>query len=196
MAGLDEAGRGPLAGPVVAAVVVLRQPDPQLIPGLGDSKQLSPARREAAFDLLHQERGRYVVGWGIGWASPAEIDQTDILRATHLAAARALKQLPVWPELLLTDALMLPGCSWKGRQIPLVRGDGRCLCIGAASILAKVTRDRIMAGYDTEFPGYGFARHQGYPTPEHYQALADLGATAIHRRSFLRSARLPDTSGV
>jgi ribonuclease HII len=173
----------------VAAVCVLNHPDPSLLPGLDDSKKLTPDRREAVYQLLHDQLGRAVAGFGIGMATAAEIDATDILRATQLAATRALRQIPVWPRLLLTDALTLPGPVWTGRQVPLVRGDGRCLAIAAASVLAKVTRDRYMARMAEQYPGYGFERHAGYPTPSHYAALEALGPCPIHRQSFLRGRR-------
>lgn len=176
VAGVDEAGRGPLAGPVVAAAVIL---DPDRIPpGLNDSKRLTPARREA---LAPEIRAQAL--WALGLASVQEIDALNILRASHLAMCRALAALPARPDLALVDGNLLP------RELPcpgqaVVKGDSRSLSIAAASILAKVERDRIMAGLDRECPGYGWAENAGYPTASHRQALIRLGPTPHHRRSF------------
>lgn len=176
VAGVDEAGRGPLAGPVVAAAVIL---DARRIPpGLNDSKRLTAARREALAPLI---RAQAVCGLGL--ASVAEIDALNILRASHLAMCRALAALPALPGLALVDGNLLP------RDLPcagqaVVGGDGLSLSIAAASILAKVERDRIMARLDRECPGYGWAGNAGYPTPGHREALSRLGPTPHHRRSF------------
>ncbi|RME96625.1 MAG: ribonuclease HII [Verrucomicrobia bacterium] len=184
IAGVDEAGRGPLAGPVVAAAVVfpaemIRRGLPPELAGLNDSKQVAPARREAwfAFLMSHPE-----IECGIAEASPEEIDRLNILRATHLAMARALGQLRSLPEHTLVDGRPAP--SLPGPQTALVRGDARSFSIAAASILAKVTRDRLMCRLDEAHPGYGFARHKGYPTPAHLEALRRLGPCPAHRRSF------------
>ncbi len=175
--GIDEAGRGPWAGPVSAAAVIW--PAGVAVPeGVTDSKKLSPARRDALFDAI---MARAHVG--IGEASVEEIDALNILRATMLAMARAVAALPVVPDHALIDGNRLP----PGLPCPattLVKGDALSLSIGAASIIAKVHRDRIMEAADLRFPGYGFARHMGYGTPEHHEALQRLGPTSFHRTSF------------
>jgi ribonuclease HII len=180
VAGIDEAGRGALAGPVAAAVVVL-PPEPQLLDGMTgvrDSKQLSPSQRETAQEtILH-----YAAGWGVGFASPAEIDQLGILPATRLAASRALHELAISPMHILLDYLFLPDISVP--QTSLIKGDCRSLSIAAASILAKVSRDDQMREYDRTCPGYGFANHKGYGTVAHRAALKQLGPSPIHRLSF------------
>jgi ribonuclease HII len=176
IAGVDEAGRGPLAGPVVAAAVIL---DPARIPpGLNDSKRLTAARRTALVPLIQAASV-----WAVGQASVAEIDALNILRASHLAMVRALAGLAVAPDLALIDGNLLP------RDLPcagqaVVGGDARSLSIAAASILAKVARDRIMADLDRQHPGYGWAQNAGYPSPGHRAALLTLGLTPHHRRSF------------
>jgi len=184
LAGVDEAGRGPWAGPVVAAAVVLA-PDfaeaecDGLLRGLTDSKQLSPARREHFFELLC---ARPEVGVGVGRAEVAEIDALNILRATHLAMARALGQLDPPAEFALVDGLPVPGLPCPAQA--LIRGDARSLSIAAASVVAKVTRDRWMVDLDRAFPAYGFARHKGYGTAAHRRALQACGPCPLHRRSF------------
>jgi len=176
VAGIDEAGRGPLAGPVVAACVVLPfEADFALV---ADSKALSDQARRRALDELHRS-GAAV---GTGEASPAEIDELNILRATHLAMGRALANCPVRPSYALVDGLPVPSLPVPHRAI--VRGDATCLSIAAASIVAKVTRDAIMMEMDAAHPGYGFARHKGYPTRAHLEALVRLGPSPVHRRSF------------
>ena len=176
VAGVDEAGRGPLAGPVVAAAVIL-DPD-RRIKGLDDSKLLTPARRESLFaEILERARG---VGTGI--VDPQTIDRVNILEATRLAMLAALRKLSPRPELVLIDALRLPALALP--QKPLVKGDRRSASIAAASIVAKVTRDRLMLEADARFPQYGFARHKGYPTPKHLAALQKHGPCPIHRRTF------------
>jgi ribonuclease HII len=176
VAGVDEAGRGPLAGPVVAAAVRL---DPACIPpGLDDSKRLAAARRAALSRALHD-----CAEIGIGMAGVDEIDSLNILRASHLAMCRALAALPAPPDHALIDGHLLP----QGLPCPataIVRGDALCLSIAAASIVAKVTRDRIMVDLAQQYPGYGWERNAGYPTPDHRQALQRLGVTPVHRRSF------------
>jgi ribonuclease HII len=174
--GVDEAGRGPLAGPVTAAAVWL---DPARLPtGLGDSKQLGARAREALFDQIMLS-----ADVGIGHATPAEIDTINILQATYLAMRRAIAALRVSPDLALIDGNRLPsdlGCAGQ----TIVKGDATVASIAAASIIAKVTRDRIMQGLDRRHPGYGWAENAGYPTKRHINAIADLGVTAEHRRSF------------
>ena len=174
--GVDEAGRGPLAGPVTAAAVRL---DPDDLPqGLQDSKRLSVAAREALFGQI-MARGAV----GIGHASPAEIDEINILQATWLAMRRAIAALPCAPDHLLIDGNRLPpGLPCPAQAI--IKGDGKVASIAAASIVAKVTRDRIMARLDLVYPGYGWAENAGYPTKRHKNAIADLGPTPEHRRSF------------
>jgi ribonuclease HII len=176
VAGIDEAGRGPLAGPVVAAAVVLAHD--RRIRGLADSKLLAPAEREGLFHLI-QERA---VAVGVGIVDHATIDRINILQATLRAMAEALARLAVTPELVITDFVTLPALACPQRN--LVAGDRRCASVAAASIVAKVTRDRIMLEVDRQFPGYGFARHKGYATPEHLAALDLYGPCPIHRRTF------------
>ena len=183
VAGVDEAGRGPLAGPVVAAAVMFREAPPEgLAALLDDSKRLSAARRDLAFAALAAARGAGALEYGIGAASAAEIGALNILRATWLAMARALARLPAPPDLALVDGKTAPPLPCPVRMV--IGGDGRSLSIAAASILAKVTRDRAMARLDRRWPGYGFAAHQGYPTALHRAALARLGACPHHRRGF------------
>ena len=177
VAGVDEAGRGPLAGPVAVAAVILDPARP--IAGLGDSKALSEARREALAPLVRE----YALAWHLEWVHPAEIDRINILQATLAGMSRALRALRPAPRSALVDGNRLP------RDLPcpaqaLVKGDAREPAIMAASILAKVARDRLMRELDAQFPGYGFALHKGYPTPEHLEALRRLGPCAEHRRSF------------
>ena len=183
IAGVDEAGRGPLAGPVAAAAVIL--PRGFSCPGLDDSKKLTAKRREALFEFIttHTE-----VIWAVAMASPEEIDQINILRATHLAMRRAVDSLSPAPDHCLIDGLPV-----KGFHLPhdgIVKGDGLSLSIAAASIIAKVTRDRLMREIDVEFPQFGFARHQGYGTKEHLEALRIHGPCRHHRRSFQPVAQL------
>ncbi len=176
IAGLDEAGRGPLAGPVVAAAVMLSADRP--IPGLRDSKRLSPQQRYTVYRAILQQ----AVAWGIGIVPHVQIDQHDVLWATKEAMIRAVRQLPWAPDLLLIDgtvSLPLPIA-----QRTVVRGDACCASIAAASVLAKVIRDRLMVAYATRYPEYGFDKHKGYPTREHYACLQKYGPCAIHRRSF------------
>ena len=183
--GVDEVGRGPLAGPVVAACVVitqdlLREPIPAYLYEVDDSKKLSAAKREELSGLLHNQEG---LEMGIGIVDQTVIDRINILEATRLAMHSALEKLSTPPEYLLVDGSgRLPGYALP--QMPIVKGDSLSLSIGAASIIAKVVRDRIMQSYDAEFPGYGFAKHKGYGTAEHLESLRKLGPCAIHRRSF------------
>lgn len=190
VAGVDEAGRGPLAGPVVAAAVLF---EPEFLvaqaqgelEGLTDSKKLSSARREHFFSLL---TSRADVSIGVGRAEVEEIDRLNILRATHLAMARALKALPMTPDHALVDGRPVPNLPCPSTAI--VGGDGLSLSIAAASVVAKVTRDRLMEELDHQHPGYGFVRHKGYGTPEHLAALRRLGPSPCHRRSFAPVSQL------
>ena len=177
VAGVDEAGRGPLAGPVTAAAVVLDLCVP--IPGIGDSKAITEARREKLFDLI-QERA---VAWAIGWATAEEIDQINILQASFLAMRRALDQIPGQFLAVAVDGnRVIPKLELPQRAI--VKGDARVAEIGAASILAKVARDRYMLELHERFPQYGFAKHKGYPTADHVEALRCHGPMPEHRRTF------------
>ena len=176
VAGIDEAGRGPLAGPVVAAAVVLAHD--RRIRGLADSKLLAPPEREGLFRLI-QERALAV---GVGIVDHETIDRINILQATRQAMAEALARLAVMPELIITDFVTLPALPCPQKN--LVAGDRRCASVAAASIVAKVVRDRIMVEVDRRFPVYGFARHKGYATREHLAALDLYGPCPIHRRTF------------
>jgi len=192
-AGVYEAGRGPLAGPVVAAALVfdpdfLQQEVHGRLAGLNDSKQLSAATRERFFALLTAQPE---VDYAVGICSVAEIDDLNILRATHQAMVRALRALPRLPDLALVDGLPVPGLPCPAQAI--VAGDAQSLSIAAASIIAKVTRDRIMAELDRQYPHYGFARHKGYGTRAHLDALRRHGPCPCHRKSFapVRQLELP-----
>ncbi|MHB1421154.1 MAG: ribonuclease HII [Bacillota bacterium] len=176
VAGLDEAGRGPLAGPVLAAAVIL--PQKCLLPGLNDSKLVPPAHRIRLESRIKQE----AVAWSVGAATVAEIDTINILEASRLAMHRAILGLTIAPQHLLVDGLALPRATLP--QTPLIGGDRRSASIAAASILAKVERDRIMEYLDNVYPGYGFAGHKGYPTREHLECLGKLGPTPVHRQTF------------
>lgn len=181
VAGIDEAGRGPLAGPVVAAAVILNPAQP--IPGLDDSKKLSATRREE----LAADVRQHALGYAVAWADRAEIDALNILQATLLAMRRAIVGLPVWPRRVLVDGNRLPNLSFHDVDIPgdaVIGGDASVPSISAASILAKVTRDRIMQRVDRLYPGYGFAQHKGYGTPEHLRGIDRQGPCEAHRRSF------------
>jgi len=178
--GIDEAGRGPLAGPVVAAAVIF--PRGFAMQGLDDSKKLSPERRE---DLARQIHDR-AAAVGVGVVSAEDIDRHNILNATHLAVRCAVGALKVQPDYFLTDYLHL---GWaEAPVVALERGDSRCASVAAASIVAKVARDKIMTSYHSEFPGYGFADHKGYATAAHVKALRVLGPTTIHRLTFRGTA--------
>ena len=177
--GVDEAGRGPLAGPVCAAAVIL-PPDLEL-EGLNDSKKLSEKRREALYPLICEQ----ALAYGIAFASEQEIDELNILQATFLAMRRAVEQLGQKPDLALVDGNREP--DFGGIPVrTIIKGDSRSANIAAASILAKVTRDRFMLGQDAVYPQYGFAVHKGYGTQKHYAALREFGPCPIHRRSFLK----------
>lgn len=177
--GIDEAGRGPLAGPVVAGAVIL--PKDCEILYLNDSKKLSPVKREALYEEIMEK----ALAVGVGMASPARIDQINILQATYEAMRTAVAKLGVTPDILLNDAVTIPGIGI--RQVPIIKGDAKSVSIAAASIIAKVTRDRLMAEYDRILPGYGFARHKGYGSKEHIEAIQTLGPTPIHRKSFIKN---------
>jgi ribonuclease HII len=181
VAGVDEAGRGPLAGPVVAAAVVIA-PD-RRVRGVADSKVLPPERREELFAMI-QERA---VAVGVGVVDHLTIDRINILEATRVAMAQALAVLAVVPELVITDFVALRALACPQRN--LVDGDARCASVAAASIVAKVTRDRLMRELDAEFPAYGFARHKGYATAEHIAAIDRHGLCPLHRRSFVSAWR-------
>ncbi|MDI6709210.1 MAG: ribonuclease HII [Bacillota bacterium] len=188
IAGVDEAGRGPLAGPVVAAAVIL--PVPAMIPGLDDSKRLAaPVRERVAADVLRQASA-----WGIGLASVEEIDDINILRASLLAMRRALAVMGTAPQWVLVDG-STPIADLPWPQRPLVGGDATSASVAAASVLAKVFRDRLMEEADLQYPAYGFAAHKGYATKAHYRALARWGPCPLHRRAFLPAPSLfPDMS--
>lgn len=177
--GIDEAGRGPLAGPVVAAAVVL--PKECEILGLNDSKKLSPARREA----LYKEIREKAVSFGVGVVSPGVIDEINVLQATYEAMRQAVAALSVRPDRFLNDAVVIPGIEAE-RQVSIVKGDAKSVSIAAASILAKVERDHMMEVYDGLYPQYGFARHKGYGTKAHMEAIRAFGMCPIHRRTFLK----------
>ncbi|MCU0771083.1 MAG: ribonuclease HII [Verrucomicrobia bacterium] len=184
VAGVDEAGRGPLAGPVVAAAVVLptgwiESAWPDALAGLNDSKQLTETQREHFFGLLTTE---VQVRWAVAWADAATIDRENILRATHQAMRAALEQLEPPPDHILVDGRAVP--SLRFPQTALVKGDARSYSIAAASVLAKVTRDRFMLECHAQWPQYGFAGHKGYGTPQHLAAIAEHGPCPIHRLTF------------
>jgi len=176
VAGIDEAGRGPLAGPVVAAAVIIGAD--RRIRGLADSKLLTPEQRETLFSVISER----AIAVGIGIVDHLTIDRINILQATRVAMAEALAGLIVAPDLVITDFVALSGLTCPQRN--LVDGDARCASVAAASIIAKVTRDRLMLDADHNFPEYGFARHKGYATPEHLAALDRLGPCPLHRRTF------------
>jgi len=176
IAGVDEVGRGPLVGNVVAAAVILDPARP--VAGLADSKKLSAVKREALAIQIREQ----ALCWSVAWATPAEIDELNILHATLLAMQRAVASLAPAAEFALIDGNRCPALPCPSQ--PVVKGDARVQCISAASILAKVFRDQEMAQLDQLYPDYGFARHKGYPTPEHLQALKAYGALPEHRRSF------------
>ena len=177
--GIDEAGRGPFAGPVVAGAVIL--PKDHTILYLNDSKKLSEKKREELYDVIMEQ----AVAVGTGMAGPARIDEINILQATYEAMRMAIEQLTVKPDILLNDAVTIPEVHIK--QVPIVKGDAKSVSIAAASIIAKVTRDRLMREYDAVFPGYDFASNKGYGTKAHIEGLKKFGPTPIHRRSFIRN---------
>lgn len=175
--GIDEVGRGPLAGPVVASAVIL--PKDCDILYINDSKKLSEKKREMLFDEIMEK----AVAVGIGIVGPERIDEINILQATYEAMREAISKLAVQPDVLLNDAVKIPGVDIP--QVSIIKGDAKSASIGAASIIAKVTRDRMMVQYDSIFPEYGFAANKGYGTAVHIAALKELGPTPIHRRSFI-----------
>ncbi len=176
--GIDEVGRGPFAGPVVAGAVIL--PKDCDILYINDSKQVPEKMREKLYDEITEK----AVACSVGHASPQRIDEINILQATYEAMREAIQNLGVSPDLLLNDAVNIPGVSIK--QVPIIKGDSKSISIGAASIYAKVTRDREMAEYDKKYPGYGFAKHVGYGTKEHIKAIQELGPCPIHRLTFIK----------
>ena len=182
IAGVDEAGRGPLAGEVVAAAVILDSDKP--ITGLNDSKKLSASSRQRCYDRIVEN----AMAFAVSRASVQEIDDLNILQATLLAMQRAVAKLSVTPEFVYVDGNFCP--RWDYPSAAIIKGDARLQCVAAASILAKVTRDRDMQELEKTFPGYGFARHKGYPTKDHLQALSKLGPCSAHRRTFKPVAEL------
>ena len=177
--GIDEVGRGPLAGPVVAGAVILPRDCDILY--INDSKKLSAAKREVLYDEIMEK----AVAVGIGMASPKRIDEINILQATYEAMRDAIKKLAVTPALLLNDAVTIPQVNIK--QVPIIKGDAKSISIGAASIVAKVTRDRMMVEYDRIMPEYGFASNKGYGSKEHIEALKKYGPSPIHRATFIKN---------
>ena len=177
--GIDEVGRGPLAGPVVAGAVIL-PPDCKIL-YINDSKQLSEKKREELYEIIIEQ----AVSCGIGYATPERIDEINILQATYEAMREAISKLHPEPKLLLNDAVKIPGVSIP--QVPIIKGDAKSISIGAASIIAKVTRDRLMVEYDKVFPEYDFAGNKGYGSAAHIDALKKYGPTPIHRRSFIKN---------
>ena len=177
--GIDEVGRGPLAGPVVAGAVIL--PTDCEILYLNDSKKLSEKKRELLYDEIMEK----AVATGIGVISPARIDEINILQATYEAMRMAISNLKVQPSVLLNDAVTIPLVEIP--QVPIIKGDAKSVSIAAASIIAKVTRDRMMAEYEEIYPGYSFASNKGYGSAQHIAALKELGPTPIHRRTFIKN---------
>lgn len=176
--GIDEVGRGPLAGPVVACGVILPK-DTRLL-YINDSKQLSKAKREQLYKEIIEE----AVAVGIGIIDAGRIDEINILQATYEAMRMAISKLAIKPDLLLNDAVTIPDIDIE--QVPIIKGDAKSISIAAASIVAKVTRDHMMEDYDSVYPGYGFAKHSGYGTKQHTDAIKELGACEIHRRTFIK----------
>lgn len=177
--GIDEVGRGPLAGPVVAGAVILPK-DCQIL-YINDSKQLSEKRREELYDIIMEK----AISVGIGYASHERIDEINILQATYEAMRSAVGKLDVEPEVLLNDAVTIPELTLM--QVPIIKGDAKSISIAAASIVAKVTRDRLMVAYDEMFPEYGFASNKGYGSSVHIEALKKYGPTPMHRKSFIKN---------
>lgn len=180
--GIDEAGRGPLAGPVVAAIAIFSPF--KKIDGIKDSKQLSPSRREQLFELINKE----ALDWGVGIVSERIIEEINILQATRLAMIKAIQDMKISPEFLLIDGPISLDVDIS--QKPIIRGDEKSFSIGAASIIAKVLRDRLMRKYHRLFPKYGFSENKGYPTPKHLYALETYGPCPIHRRTYHPVQRL------
>ena len=182
--GIDEAGRGPLAGPVVAGAVVL--PVDCDILYINDSKKLSEKKREELYDIIYEKS----ISASVGIVGPERIDEINILQATYEAMRQAISGLEVKPDLLLNDAVTIPEINI--RQVPIIKGDARSISIGAASIIAKVTRDRIMKDLDKEYPEYGFGGHKGYGSAAHIKTIEEIGPCPIHRRSFIGNFNIPD----
>ncbi|MBL1142356.1 MAG: ribonuclease HII [Proteobacteria bacterium] len=181
LAGVDEVGRGPLAGPVVAAAVIL---DPEkIIPGLNDSKKITQKKRERMSDDIKSN----VLAWSLGRAEVEEIDEINILKASLLAMKRAIEALSIAPKLVAVDGQYTPDVAFE--KIAIIKGDSLVPAISAASIIAKVARDNEMIGFEEKYPGYGFSSHKGYPTKQHIASLEKLGITEIHRRSFAPVAK-------
>ncbi len=176
--GIDEVGRGPVAGPVVACAVIL--PKDCDILYINDSKKLSEKKREELYEVITSK----AIAWGIGMVSPQRIDEINILQATYEAMREAISNLKVKPDILLNDAVTIHGVDIK--QVPIIKGDAKSISIGAASIVAKVTRDRMMVEYDKEYPGYDFAGNKGYESKKHAQGLREIGPCPIHRRTFIK----------
>ena len=179
IAGIDEAGRGPLAGPVVVASVIM--PEDSMIEGVNDSKKVTEKRREKLYDIILEE----AISYGIGIIYQDEIDKINILQATKKGLTEAVEQMKIKPDLIMVDALTgidTLGIPYKS----IIKGDAKCYSISAASIIAKVTRDRIMREWDKVYPEYGFAAHKGYGTAKHIAALKEYGPCPIHRRSFIK----------
>ncbi len=177
--GIDEVGRGPLAGPVVAGAVIL--PKDSKILYLNDSKKISEKKREELYSVIYEN----AVSVGIGFAGPERIDEINILNATYEAMRMAISKLSVTPDVLLNDAVTIPEVMIK--QVPIIKGDAKSVSIAAASIVAKVTRDRLMVEYDKLYPEYGFSKNKGYGTAEHIEALKKYGKCEIHRDSFIKN---------
>lgn len=177
--GVDEAGRGPLAGPVFAAAVIL--PENYSHPVLNDSKKLTEKKRDEVFEDIMRD----AVAVGVGKASEAEIDEINILNATFLAMKRAVDSLGVTPDLAIIDGNRCPGTGVK--EVALVKGDAKCMSVAAASVVAKVSRDRVMYELDKKYPEYDFKKHKGYGTKLHYERLKEFGISAVHRKSFLKN---------
>ena len=180
IAGIDEAGRGPLAGPVVVGIAIM--PENSMIEGVNDSKKVSEKKREKLYDLITQE----AIAWNVGIADQNEIDEINILNATKLALTRAIDGLKIKPDLILVDALTninTLGIPYKS----IIKGDAKEYSIAAASILAKVTRDRMMREYDETYPQYGFSGHKGYGTAKHIAAIKEYGPCILHRKSFIKN---------
>lgn len=177
--GVDEAGRGPLAGPVCAAAVIL--PVGAVIPGLDDSKKLTEKKREALYDVIKET----AVSYGIAFASEKEIDEMNILNATFLAMKRAVEKLGVKPDLALIDGNKKPHTGIN--EVTVIKGDGKSMSIAAASVLAKVTRDRYMIELDKKYPQYEFKKHKGYGTKLHYEKILEYGISDVHRKTFLKN---------
>lgn len=177
--GIDEAGRGPLAGPVVAGAAILPK-DAQIF-YLNDSKKLSASKRDELYDEIKEK----AIAVGVGIVSPERIDEINILQATYEAMRIAIKELGVTPDILLNDAVTIPGVETK--QVPIIKGDAKSVSIAAASIMAKVTRDKIMEEYDKMYPEYGFAGHKGYGSAAHIEAIKTYGPSPIHRKTFIKN---------